>query len=110
MADTGFPGKLALQQRVLTAYRAPFFSALAQACEGGLSVCAGLPRPEESIVLQIKSNLRISQPSKTSTCSKALSISVTNVVYPNGSKRAARMLLSWKPIRVTWRRRLPCIG
>jgi glycosyltransferase involved in cell wall biosynthesis len=44
-----FPGKLALQQRVLTAYRAPFFDALAQKCEGGLSVCAGLPRPEESI-------------------------------------------------------------
>jgi len=46
-----FPGKLALQQRVLTAYRAPFFDALAQACEGGLSVCAGLPRPEESITV-----------------------------------------------------------
>ena len=51
MADTGFPGKLALQQRVLTAYRAPFFSALAQACEAGLSVCAGLPRPQESIAV-----------------------------------------------------------
>ena len=46
-----FPGKLALQQRVLTAYRAPFFDALAQACDGGLSVCAGLPRPEESIAV-----------------------------------------------------------
>jgi glycosyltransferase involved in cell wall biosynthesis len=51
-----FPGKLALQQRVLTTYRAPFFEVLAQACEGGLSVCAGLPRPEESITIanQIK--------------------------------------------------------
>ncbi len=49
MAEVRFPGKLALQQRVLTAYRAPFFEELAQACEGGLSVCAGLPRPEESI-------------------------------------------------------------
>ena len=46
-----FPGKLALQQRVLTAYRAPFFDALAQACDGGLSVCAGLPRPQESIAV-----------------------------------------------------------
>jgi glycosyltransferase involved in cell wall biosynthesis len=46
-----FDGKLALQQRVLTAYRAPFFEALAQACQGGLSVCAGLPRPEESIAV-----------------------------------------------------------
>lgn len=44
-----FPGKLAIQQRVLAAYRAPFFDALAQACEGGLSVFAGLPRPVESI-------------------------------------------------------------
>jgi len=46
-----FDGKLALQQRVLTAYRAVFFDALAQACLGGLSVCAGLPRPEESIAI-----------------------------------------------------------
>jgi len=46
---TRFPGKLAIQQRVLTPYRATFFDALAQACEGGLSVFAGLPRLEESI-------------------------------------------------------------
>jgi glycosyltransferase involved in cell wall biosynthesis len=44
-----FPGKLAIQQRVLTPYRAAFFDALATACEGGLSIFAGLPRPEESI-------------------------------------------------------------
>jgi len=48
---TQFDGKLALQQRVLTAYRAPFFDMLAQACQNGLSVCAGLPRPEESIAV-----------------------------------------------------------
>jgi len=46
-----FDGKLALQQRVLTAYRAAFFDLLVQACAGGLSVCAGLPRPEESIAV-----------------------------------------------------------
>ena len=51
MGEVRFPGRLALQQRVLTAYRAPFFAALAQACEGGLSVCAGLPRPAESIAI-----------------------------------------------------------
>ena len=51
MNPTRFEGRLALQQRVLTAYRAPFFDALAQACAGGLSVCAGLPRPEESIAV-----------------------------------------------------------
>ncbi len=44
-----YPGKLAIQQRVLTPYRAAFFDALAQASDGGLSVFAGLPRPEESI-------------------------------------------------------------
>ncbi|NTV37700.1 MAG: glycosyltransferase, partial [Anaerolineales bacterium] len=46
---TRFPGKLALQQRVLTTYRAPLFDALAEACEGGMAVFAGLPRPEEAI-------------------------------------------------------------
>jgi glycosyltransferase involved in cell wall biosynthesis len=44
-----FSGKLAIQQRVLTPYRAAFFDVLAQACDNGLSVFAGLPRPEESI-------------------------------------------------------------
>ncbi len=44
-----YPGKLAIQQRVLTPYRAVFFDALAKACNGGLSIFAGLPRPEESI-------------------------------------------------------------
>ena len=51
MTENRFPGKLALQQRVLTAYRAPFFDMLAQDCRGGLSVCAGLPRPQESIAV-----------------------------------------------------------
>jgi glycosyltransferase involved in cell wall biosynthesis len=49
MNPARFAGKLALQQRVLTAYRASFFDVLAQACQGGLSVCAGLPRQQESI-------------------------------------------------------------
>ena len=34
---------------MLPSYRAPFFDALAGACRGGLSVCAGLARPAESI-------------------------------------------------------------
>ncbi len=46
---THYPGRLAIQQRVLTPYRAAFFDLLAQSCNGGLSVCAGLPRPEESV-------------------------------------------------------------
>lgn len=51
MSGSRFPGKLALQQRVLTTYRATFFESLAQVCDGGLSVCAGLPRPEESLAV-----------------------------------------------------------
>ena len=44
-----YPGRLAIQQRVLTPYRAALFEALAAACKGGVAVCAGRPRPEESI-------------------------------------------------------------
>jgi len=44
-----FPGRLALQQRVLPAYRVPFFDALAAACTDGLSIFAGMPLAEEEI-------------------------------------------------------------
>ena len=44
-----FPGRLALQQRVLPHYRAPFFDLLAESCEGGMSLFAGQPRKIESI-------------------------------------------------------------
>ncbi len=44
-----FPGKLALQQRVLPHYRAPFFDLLASACDGGMSLFTGVPRPSEGI-------------------------------------------------------------
>jgi len=44
-----FSGKLALQQRVLPNYRAPFFDLLASACDGGMSLFTGLPRPVEGI-------------------------------------------------------------
>jgi glycosyltransferase involved in cell wall biosynthesis len=44
-----FHGRLALQQRVLPNYRAPFFDLLASACEGGMSLFAGLPRAIEGI-------------------------------------------------------------
>ena len=46
---TTFPGKVGLIQRVLPAYRAPFFDALASACQGGLAVFAGEPRAQEMI-------------------------------------------------------------
>ena len=44
-----FPGRLGLQQRVLPNYRVPFFDMLAQACEGGMSLFAGMAREEEAI-------------------------------------------------------------
>jgi glycosyltransferase involved in cell wall biosynthesis len=44
-----FPGRLAVQQRVLPGYRAPFFDLLASACDGGMGLFTGLPRPSEGI-------------------------------------------------------------
>jgi glycosyltransferase involved in cell wall biosynthesis len=44
-----FPGRLAVQQRVLPNYRAPFFELLASACDGGMSLFTGLPRAREGI-------------------------------------------------------------
>jgi len=48
---TTFHGKLALQQRVLPGYRVPFFDLLASACDGGMSLFTGLPRPIEGITV-----------------------------------------------------------
>jgi len=48
---TVFHGKLALQQRVLPSYRVPFFDLLASACEDGVSLFTGLPRPAEGITV-----------------------------------------------------------
>lgn len=45
------PVRLGIQQRVLPAYRAPFFDALAARCERGLQVFYGDPRPDEMIPL-----------------------------------------------------------
>lgn len=44
-----FPGRLAIQQRVLPSYRGAFFDLLASRCEGGMTLFAGLPRPSEGI-------------------------------------------------------------
>lgn len=44
-----FSGRLAVQQRVLPAYRLPFFETLAGVCTGGLSLFAGQPGAGESI-------------------------------------------------------------
>jgi len=45
-----FTGRVGVQQRLLPAYRMAFFDRLAQACLGGLSVFAGEPRADESIL------------------------------------------------------------
>jgi glycosyltransferase involved in cell wall biosynthesis len=47
--NSRFAGRLGLQQRVLPNYRVPFFDLLAGVCDGGLSVFAGQPRPQEGI-------------------------------------------------------------
>jgi glycosyltransferase involved in cell wall biosynthesis len=49
MIDEIFPGRVGLQQRVLPSYRAIFFDALAERCQGGLSVFSGEPLPNEGI-------------------------------------------------------------
>ena len=69
-----FPGKLAIQQRVLPSYRVSFFESLADRCEGGLSVFVGLPEANEAIhtsneltkaELQRTSNIYLANPSST---------------------------------------------
>src|SRR5690349_13978298 len=59
-----FHGKLALQQRVLPLYRAPFLDLLASACEGGMSLFTGLPRPAESITTTSKLQVANYRPGK----------------------------------------------
>jgi glycosyltransferase involved in cell wall biosynthesis len=44
-----FPGRVALQQRVLPSYRVDFFDTLAEGCGKGLSVFAGKARQKEAI-------------------------------------------------------------
>ncbi|MBI4928836.1 MAG: glycosyltransferase family 4 protein [Anaerolineae bacterium] len=46
------PVRLALQQRVLPAYRVPFFEMLARSCAGGMSVFYGQPAETEALGLQ----------------------------------------------------------
>src|SRR5215216_6291481 len=49
-----YPGRLAVQQRVLPNYRAPFFDLLASTCDRGMSLFTGLPRKSEGIVIRSK--------------------------------------------------------
>ena len=45
----GFPGRVAIQQRVLPAYRVPFFDRLASLCSGGVEVFAGDAAANEGV-------------------------------------------------------------
>lgn len=49
ISNLQYPGRVALQQRVLPTYRAPFFDLLARSCQDGLSVFAGPPLDVEGI-------------------------------------------------------------
>jgi glycosyltransferase involved in cell wall biosynthesis len=49
MINELYPGRVGLQQRVVPSYRGVFFDTLASACQGGLSVFAGKPLPNEEI-------------------------------------------------------------
>jgi hypothetical protein len=74
-----FPGRLALVQRVLPAYRAPFFDLLASACDGGLSLFTGLPRAEEGIVVTDKLQAARYKTGVNIICFMEVSICVINV-------------------------------
>jgi glycosyltransferase involved in cell wall biosynthesis len=57
-----FPGRLAVQQRVLPSYRVPFFDLLASVCEGGMSLFTGQPRSEEGITTASQTKIAQYQP------------------------------------------------
>lgn len=62
--ENSFPGRLALLQRVLPSYRAPFFDALASACTGGLTLFAGQPLSAEGIATTAQLRIANLQPAR----------------------------------------------
>lgn len=84
-----FPGRLALQQRVLPTYRIPFFDLLADACEGGLSVFAGQPRGTEGIVSGVPQRARYAPASNLHLLSGPF--------YLCHQRGLIRWLASWDP-------------
>lgn len=44
-----FPGRVGIQHGTVSTYRAPLFDELARSCQGGLSIFAGKPRPNDGI-------------------------------------------------------------
>jgi len=90
--DNNFSGRLGIQQRVLPAYRAPFFDILAQACQGGLSVFAGQPQSGESI--QVATQLQGAEyfPARNWHIGK-----ITSVFYLCWQGGLLRWLETWQP-------------
>lgn len=87
-----FKGRLGVIQRVLPTYRAPFFDALAAACDGGMSLFAGLPRPEEAIA--VTNQLRIAHYASANNWHFASPSSPLYFCYQRG---LANWLADWNP-------------
>jgi glycosyltransferase involved in cell wall biosynthesis len=87
-----FPGRVGLQQRLLPAYRAPFFDALAQACAGGLSVFAGQPLPVEAIATASALHEASFVPARNINI-----FPVTSPIYVCWQVGLLRWLQSWQP-------------
>jgi hypothetical protein len=62
-AQRTFPGRVGIQHGVVSTYRAPLFDELARSCQRGLSIFAGLPRPQDNIVTT--DDLKVAQLART---------------------------------------------
>jgi glycosyltransferase involved in cell wall biosynthesis len=89
---TAFPGRLAILQRVLPAYRGPFFDALAAVCAGGMSLFAGQPQVDESIATTTQ--LRSAQYAAAQNIHFASPSSPVYFCYQRG---LTRWLADWNP-------------
>lgn len=87
-----FSGRLGIQQRVLPAYRVPFFDALAQACQGGLGVFAGQPGPGEGILSASQLNQAHYHPARNWHIGK-----ITSPFYVCWQGGLAPWLEAWQP-------------
>ena len=98
-----FHGRLAVLQRVLPAYRVPFFDLLASACRGGLSLAAGQPQPDESIA--VASRLEVARLIPLRNLHFRSPSSSAYLCWQRGGcpgwKPGSPMPWSWRPTRAT---------